>query len=149
MGCQWDTVAMPTNDEIRRENLRLVIDQYYAGVARRLALALGKQATTLSRIYSSNPEHRRNVGNAMARQIEQLHGLPEGWMDQVHGDFAAPDGEAVPDFQVREAIATYDVDILLKAIEAALAELDNGELRDLIAACADELANRCSDPLPS
>jgi SOS-response transcriptional repressor LexA len=70
--------------EIRRRNLRQVIDQYFAGTAAELARALGKQPSEISRIFTSKQAHRRNVGPRLARSIEAVLGKETGWMDKQH-----------------------------------------------------------------
>lgn len=77
--------------EIRRRNLRLLIDQQFAGVAAELARLLGKQPSELSRIFSSIPAHRRNIGSRLARTIEQAVGKENGWMDRVQTGTTPPD----------------------------------------------------------
>jgi SOS-response transcriptional repressor LexA len=74
-------VAMDVS-EIRRRNLKLIIKQEFNGVAVSLARALGKQPSEISRIFSANQTHRRNVGSRFARQVESQIGRPVGWMDQ-------------------------------------------------------------------
>ena len=71
-------------EEIRRQNLIWLIEQEYQGVDVNLARALGIQASQISRIFSSNPTHRRNVGRSLAQKIERISGKPDGWMDLVH-----------------------------------------------------------------
>jgi SOS-response transcriptional repressor LexA len=68
--------------EIRRRNLRLIIDQRFAGTAAELARAIGKQPSEISRIFSSKCTHRRNVGSRLARRIEAVLGKETGWMDR-------------------------------------------------------------------
>jgi SOS-response transcriptional repressor LexA len=68
--------------EIRRKNLRLVIEQQFAGTAAELARALGKQPSEISRIFSLKRHHRRNIGSRLARQIESILGKEAGWMDR-------------------------------------------------------------------
>ncbi len=68
--------------EIRRKNLRLVIERQFSGTAAELARALGKQPSEISRIFSLNRHHRRNIGSRLARQIEAVLGKETGWMDQ-------------------------------------------------------------------
>jgi SOS-response transcriptional repressor LexA len=53
-------------------------------VAANLARTLGIQATQLSRIFSENTRHRRNIGARLARAIEQATGKRRGWMDEPH-----------------------------------------------------------------
>lgn len=68
--------------EIRRRNLRLIIEQRFKGTAAELARALGKQPSEISRIFSTKLAHRRNVGSRLARKIEQVLGEEVGWMDR-------------------------------------------------------------------
>jgi SOS-response transcriptional repressor LexA len=76
-----DNIGME-NAEIRRRNLRLIIEQRFAGKAAELARALGKQPSEISRIFSLNLTHRRNIGSRLARRIEQMLGAETGWMDR-------------------------------------------------------------------
>ena len=71
-------------EEIRRYNLIWLIRQEYQGVDVNLARALGIQASQISRIFSGNPTHRRNIGRGLAEKIEEHSGKPNGWMDLVH-----------------------------------------------------------------
>jgi SOS-response transcriptional repressor LexA len=71
-------------EEIRRHNLIWLIRQEYQGVDVNLARALGIQASQISRIFSNNPTHRRNIGRGLAEKIEEQSGKPNGWMDLVH-----------------------------------------------------------------
>lgn len=70
--------------QTRQANLRWLIENEYEGVAARLARALGIQATQLSRLFSENPRHRRNIGPRLARAIEQATHKRRGWMDEPH-----------------------------------------------------------------
>lgn len=90
---------MDIND-LRRHNLRLVIDLYYDGKAARLADALNKQSNEITRIFSTNPDVVRNVGSKLARSIEQVTNLEHGWMDQLHVSAPASEGTeaAQPDY---------------------------------------------------
>ena len=101
---------MGTIENIRRDNLRLIIDKYHGGVAGKLAAALDKQPNQIYRILSDNPNSRRNAGTALVREIEEHHSLPEGWMDTPH----QKDGPFTLEDQI------------------PLAKLDYGELRELI-----------------
>ena len=49
--------------------------------------------STLSQIVSKNPV--RNLGDDLARKIEQAEGLPNGWLDHVHQDEAHPRGQTL------------------------------------------------------
>ena len=75
-------------NEIRRINLQTVIDEHFNGVSRQLALALELNPSHISRLYTENENHRRNMGPKLARRIEEAANLPDGWMDQSHTDSA-------------------------------------------------------------
>jgi SOS-response transcriptional repressor LexA len=70
--------------QTRRANLRWLIENECEGVAANLARTLGIQATQLSRIFSENARHRRNIGARLARAIEQATSKRRGWMDEPH-----------------------------------------------------------------
>jgi len=72
------------NKEIRRLNLRGVIDHYFDGVDRRLALALDKQPSEISRLFTKNEESKRNISDVFSRKIEKLVDKQLGWMDTPH-----------------------------------------------------------------
>lgn len=67
--------------EIRRNNLKLIIEERFNGVASELARLLDKQPSEISRIFSQNITHRRNIGSRLARELERVIGKPMGWMD--------------------------------------------------------------------
>ena len=71
-------------DELRRTNLRKLIDDRFQGVAAPLAKRLDLQPSYMSRLFTKNEDHRRNIGDEMARKIEGILGLPDGWMDTTH-----------------------------------------------------------------
>lgn len=70
--------------DIRRANLRKVLDKYYEGKPSRLAAALGKQPSQITRLFKPETESGRGMGDSMAREIEQTAGLEYGWMDHLH-----------------------------------------------------------------
>jgi hypothetical protein len=84
---------MQTISDIRRTNLRAVIDADFEGVPARLARAIGCQPTSISRLYSDAPS-ARNMGDKMARDIERVAGRPEGWMDNIHDTELEPMAKA-------------------------------------------------------
>lgn len=71
-------------NEIRRRNFRQIVDTQFEGSYAKIAEPLGKQSSYFSRVFTEKEKHRRNIGSAMAREIEQVAGKPEGWLDQVH-----------------------------------------------------------------
>jgi len=65
--------------EVRRANLLWLVERFgEAEIARRLDV-------TRQRI-SVCATGKRNVGNALARRIEDTFGLSRGWLDSVHPD---------------------------------------------------------------
>ena len=74
-----------TVKEVRRDNLRHLVDTQYGGVMRRLAVAMHVQHIQLSRVFSRSEKSRRDIGDDLARKIEEVAGLPVGWMDHPHG----------------------------------------------------------------
>ena len=74
---------MKKSSQVRLENLTLVIDKFYDGVARRMALDYEVQQTQISRYYSKT-QSKRGISDSFARAIEVKHGLGDGWMDTDH-----------------------------------------------------------------
>ena len=75
---------MSTIGEIRRTNLRRLIDEKYEGVVQRLAKDCGIQHSQLWRVLKEEQVvgQPRYVGERLARRIEEAVGLHNGWMDQ-------------------------------------------------------------------
>lgn len=69
--------------EVRRKNLKLLIDQKYEGVVARFADAMGKKRPTIYRLFS-DAESSRDIGEDLAREIERVHRLPMHWLDVHH-----------------------------------------------------------------
>lgn len=72
---------------IRLANLDLIVDAVYGGKRVRLAEALDRQSSTVSRYWSKTPGNRRTVNKVTARKIEEIIGKPSGWMDVQHASF--------------------------------------------------------------
>lgn len=70
--------------EIRRINLRYLMDEYVqAGKSKaNFADEIGMPASQLSQVASSKPV--RNIGDLVARRIEEALGLGRGWLDVPH-----------------------------------------------------------------
>lgn len=67
--------------EIRKTRLRQLIDSQFGGIDAALAVKIGASASYVSRIFTDKVEHRRNIGESMARKIEQECGLEPGALD--------------------------------------------------------------------
>ncbi|SPZ08871.1 Cro/CI family transcriptional regulator [Pseudomonas aeruginosa] len=80
LGNKWCNGRMDIHD-IRRQRLKRIIAETYSGNAAKLAMEAELSPSYLSRIFTSNPTHRRNIGEKLARSIEQKLGLNEGALD--------------------------------------------------------------------
>lgn len=70
--------------QIRRHNLRRIIDEEFDGNLAEFSRFIGKDPSYISR-YFSNKNQMRNIGSTTARAIEQRLKRPHGWLDQAHG----------------------------------------------------------------
>ena len=74
---------MRTIKDIRRQNLRYVINARFGGVTNRMAKQTGIAQMQLARVFL-NSSNRREMGERLARRIEKACQLEEGWIDQDH-----------------------------------------------------------------
>lgn len=75
--------AIKSIAEIRRENLRFLLDTRFAGNQSALARSLNVEANYISRVL--NPGSGKIIGNRAARRFEQACGQPRNWLDVWHG----------------------------------------------------------------
>lgn len=77
-------ITMGTIGETRKRNLRRLIDQNYEGVVNRLAKAASIQHSQLWRVLKDDPVkgQPRYLGETLARRLEEVSGVPRGWLDQ-------------------------------------------------------------------
>lgn len=70
--------------EIRRQRLRQLIndDPRFKGVDAAFAAAIDRQASYVSRLFTKNLNHRRNIGEDLARTIEEILGLEKNSLDK-------------------------------------------------------------------
>tara|TARA_E500000178_G_scaffold318673_1_gene340313 strand:+ start:579 stop:980 length:402 start_codon:yes stop_codon:yes gene_type:complete len=78
-----EILTVRTAADIRRENLRYLIDTKFQGVRNRLAKHIGVTHMQIARIFHSGSS-ARNVGDRLARKIELGCELETGWLDQDH-----------------------------------------------------------------
>lgn len=71
-----------TREEIRRENARNLADQ--AGGQVEFGRALNMVPSQVSQIIGKTPV--KNIGNSIAKRIEQAFNKPDGWLDVQHND---------------------------------------------------------------
>lgn len=76
--------------ETRRSNLRSLVSSRFNGRIAGLAEAVGKAPSYMSRCLTGKPEHRKRIGEQMARDIEKALSLDLLWLDKVHGDSSPP-----------------------------------------------------------
>ncbi len=76
---------------VRRQNLRLLIDEEFQGSLAEFARFVGKDPNYISR-YFSQGNQMRNIGTATARHVEQRLKRPHGWLDRMHGTVQEAEG---------------------------------------------------------
>ena len=104
---------MTTVFDIRRENLKRLIDEYAGGNVSRFADLVGlTPAHVLGIVGAKRPRGTassgpRNIGDRLPRKIEHALGLEVGWMDQSQHGSASGSPSALPGGRTREAIELY------------------------------------------
>ena len=97
--------------EIRRRNLRLLIDEYANGNLYRFVEVTCKGSMSYKGLQQvTGPGRKRNLGSMLARRIEvQLH-LQRGWMDLERSGvvqaWPIPNGRSERVMQLAESIAS-------------------------------------------
>lgn len=80
--------------QIRHKNFQKLFSQFikqHADLPQRGMLKLFAQRLNLSERYLSHIKcNRKNIGNNVARAIEEQLKLPHGWMDREHDTFTMP-----------------------------------------------------------
>ena len=97
--------------EIRRRNLRLLIDEYVNGNLYRFVEVTLKGSMSYKGLQQViGPQKRRNLGSMLARRIEVQLRLPRGWMDHdrscVVQAWPIPNGRSERVMQLAESIAS-------------------------------------------
>lgn len=67
--------------EIRRRNLIAYIEDKHQGNRAEFCRHIGKNPNLINLALTRNDEYRKNIGEKLARDIEQLAGMPDGWLD--------------------------------------------------------------------
>lgn len=67
--------------DIRRLQMRLIIDQRFNGKQSAFAAAIERQPDYVSRCLKGT----KRIGEEFAGHVERQLGLPDGWMSGVHG----------------------------------------------------------------
>lgn len=71
--------------EIRRLNLIAHIDAKFEGNRASFCRASGKNPNLINLVLTKNPEYRRNIGEKLARDIEEKSGMQAHWLDNPQG----------------------------------------------------------------
>lgn len=64
----------------RKANLQRLIDEHYDGVIKKLCSKVGVSHNTIWRLVADT-KHSRNIGEELARRIEEASGVPAGYLD--------------------------------------------------------------------
>lgn len=73
---------MDTAFDVRRENLRRLIRDKYEGNRAAFSRAAGVHQNQINLILTDNPDHQRNLGEGLARRIEDALGIAPGYLDE-------------------------------------------------------------------
>ncbi len=65
------------NAQIRMENISAILEKKFSGKKVSLANAIGKNPVIVQ---------HRNLGDKVAREVEDKLSLPHGWLDHLHGE---------------------------------------------------------------
>lgn len=71
--------------DLRKENLQKLIAQRYDGVIKKLCTDMGVAHNTIWRLVADS-KHSRNIGEDLARRIEEATGVPSGYLDLNEAD---------------------------------------------------------------
>lgn len=89
---------MKTIDEIRRDNIQVLIDEH--GGNKSLADLLGKSEAQVSQLLHGSKDSKtgkpRGMNNTTARSIEAKCGKERGWLDNDHSDVGVDTFRALP-----------------------------------------------------
>ncbi|MGP5283184.1 S24 family peptidase [Pseudomonas helleri] len=100
--------------DIRRFRLRKLVLTRFGGKQSAFADAIGRSASYVARLFSSNPAHSRNIGESLARQIEQLCEVPTGFLDQPltkAEELGAFDPATNPPTRIRKEVESLESDL--------------------------------------
>lgn len=87
LAAKWCENHEMENKDIRKANLALLLDEHLdteGNTKASFAELLGMVPPQLSQLLGQ--KSFRNIGDRMARKIEKSLGMPNGWMDTLHGE---------------------------------------------------------------
>ena len=114
---------------IRRTNALSLAEK--EGGTGAFASRIDREPTQVSRLIGSNPT--KNIGNKLARHIEECFDLPRGWLDLLHGKhiFEAPHFQAKAVSPLPSADADADADADAERDLMPLSTWEEGDPLDL------------------
>ena len=119
--------------EVRRKNLLNLIAAKYNANRAEFSRAVGKNSNLINLVLSTNEEFRRNIGETLARDLEERAGLPAGWLDtEQHG---GPTGSVSTFPIIRLGQETDGTEKLVLASDIVSRQLDNPTALVNIKAC--------------
>lgn len=108
---------MDSISETRRGNLIYLREHRFDGSQADFAAAIDRQPNVISRSINRESSDFRNVGNKLARHIEDKLGLHENWMDQPHS--GAPADESLNQGQDGGSRSEPPAKVSYKSVEFA------------------------------
>jgi len=117
--------------EIRRVNLQTALNEKFSGKPRLLADAMDKNGSQISRYLKPRGGTPENMGDSVARQIENAAGYSEGWLDRVHETGLNIDRDNLPIANIEdeaEIKAMEFVDIFERELDINLSRHDKHDL---------------------
>lgn len=73
---------------IRQDNMMRIIMDKHQGNKAAFSRITGIHPNHVNLLANDNPKYHRNMGEELARRIEEAMGLTPGWMDSAHGELA-------------------------------------------------------------
>jgi len=118
---------MKTTAEIRRERLEQLIAQHQSIANLNVALGRSRADPKLAQIRNANTRADRGkpyqMGDVMAREIEQTLGLERGWMDNAPTEQELDDEHLTTVLQIMRKMPDWQRHLAARVV-ATLAEAD-------------------------
>lgn len=92
----WNAEVLKDINEIRRENAMAVLRNKFNGTIKVLADALEVAPGFVSRVLNGTGAGSRNIGDSLARRIEQVSGCDPNWLDHDHSRIEVSASGPVP-----------------------------------------------------
>ncbi|WP_082916859.1 S24 family peptidase [Pseudomonas sp. JY-Q] len=111
---------------VRRLRLRELVRSHFGGRQSAFASAIERSPSYVARLFSDNPSHSRNIGESLARQIEELCNLPSGWLDQSGDEPAVVTARSPEDrsgLSVKEWVSTDDHEYEFRQVSIPVLEI--------------------------